>query len=169
MKGHHGGESGSCTDTPCRSSRSSHSAKRAADAVTEALRALNRADLHTPSRAIGPADDALSGGQRNRTHGRHPPCRCYLGSQVTAGSWASLQLAYGCPPSDETGVRHCASSTWCPGSSRREELVCRARRVLIEDVLLLTALLARWQPIQRAPEARCFLWHTPHETPLGFQ
>ena len=49
-------------------------AKRAADGVTEAVRALSRVELHTEW-GQSSSEEALSGRLRNRTHGRHPPCR----------------------------------------------------------------------------------------------
>ena len=68
-------------------------AKRAAHGVTRSP-ARSRSGRVAHGVGQSPSEEALSGRRRNRTHGRHPPCRC-------TSHRASLQ-SRGCPA---TGIR----------------------------------------------------------------
>ena len=99
------------------------------------IRARSRSGRVAHGEGQSPSEEALLGRQCNRTHGRHPPCRgtSHRTSLQARGrpatglrkssfeasreAWGPGRLRHA--TAEPRKCRHCASSTQCPGSSRR--------------------------------------------------
>ena len=144
-------------------------AKRAADGVTEALRALGRGELHTERGSLLLKKLSQRAGAIELVETSSLPR--YLASHVSAGWWASCNwltdffllslmrgrgVQGGCATQrqnhESADTVYLRPGAWDHSAGGAHS---RGRRVPSEGVLLLIALLARWPPDDEDRKRSC--------------